>query len=259
MPEPKAAIPRAENIPLDILYEDEELLVINKAAGMVVHPGAGNHEGTLVNALLYYCKGSLSGIGGVERPGIVHRLDKDTSGLMLAAKTDRAHQSLSNQLAERTLSRVYQAIVLGVPMPLKGKIDKPIGRSSSNRLKMSVKGRSSKDAVTFYKLLQDIKGVFALVECKLETGRTHQIRVHMQSIGYPLIGDPLYGPQANILNSKLSKFFDHIESKEDILYFSRQALHAGHISFVHPVSEEVMKFDCKMPDDMDKLLKTLNK
>jgi len=259
VPDPKPTILRAENIPLDIIYEDEELLVINKAAGMVVHPGAGNYDGTLVNALLYHCKDNLSGIGGVERPGIVHRLDKDTSGLMIVAKTDHAHQSLSAQLADRTLSRVYHAIVLGVPMPLKGKVDKPIGRSPSNRLKMSVKGRASREAITFYKVLQDIRGDFSLVECKLQTGRTHQIRVHMQSIGYPLIGDPLYGPQRNILESKINKSVEHIDNKEYIMNFDRQALHAGFISFSHPVTGKIMDFACDMPEDMAQLLKNLNK
>tara|TARA_B100001989_G_scaffold251270_2_gene230116 strand:+ start:4333 stop:5328 length:996 start_codon:yes stop_codon:yes gene_type:complete len=259
LPDLKSAVPKPENIPLEIVYEDEALIVLNKAAGMVVHPGAGNHEGTLVNALLHHCKGSLSGIGGVERPGIVHRLDKDTSGLMVVAKTDHAHNSLSAQLADRSLSRIYEAIVLGVPMPLKGKIDKPIGRSGSNRLKMSVKGRGAKEAVTFYKVLEQFEDVFSLVECKLQTGRTHQIRVHMQSIDYPLIGDPLYGPQITKLRSKIKPFRELLDNKDIILNFSRQALHAREISFVHPVTENVMIFEAERPMDMGNLLKDMEK
>lgn len=246
-----------EDIPLDIIYEDDELLVINKPVGMVVHPGAGNVSGTMVNALLHYCGDSLSGIGGVQRPGIVHRLDKDTSGLLMVAKTDRAHQGLSEQLSDRTLSRVYHALVIKVPTPLKGAVDIAIGRHSSHRVKMAVMTRGSKEARTNYRVLSNYNDACSLVECRLESGRTHQIRVHMAHIRHPLIGDPLYGAQKTAVMSALRGNGYEEDVVEAVLSFGRQALHAKSISFVHPVSGEQMSFDSDLPDDFSKLLKML--
>lgn len=248
------AEPQAENIPLDIIYEDDDLLVVNKPAGMVVHPAAGHQSGTLVNALLYHCGDSLSGINGVKRPGIVHRLDKDTSGLMMVAKNDFAHHHLSQQLQDRSLSRVYYALVLGVPIPIKGRIETLIGRHPSNRLKMAVLHRDGRDAATNYLVLETYRDNFALVECRLETGRTHQIRVHMESIKHPLIGDPLYGPQANAVEARLAKA-GYIDAAYDtVKNFPRQALHAAQISFIHPRDDEEMTFDVPLPDDFADLL-----
>ncbi len=250
--------PIAQDIDLDIVYEDDDLLVINKKAGMVVHPAAGNWDNTLVNALLYHCGDSLSGIGGVMRPGIVHRLDKDTSGLILVAKNDFAHQSLSQQLADRSLSRIYIALVLGVPIPIKGSVNRPIGRHRHNRLKMSVMSNSLKDACTHYKVIKNYGDALSLVECKLETGRTHQIRVHMEAIGHCLIGDPLYGPQKTAVIGKMKKAGYNIEVINDFVEFSRQFLLAKEVSFIHPRSCEVMSFGCDFPDDMSKILSKLN-
>lgn len=261
-----AAVPaaqEAEEIPLEIIFEDDDLLVINKAAGMVVHPGAGNHTGTLVNALLHHCGKSLSGIGGVERPGIVHRLDKETSGLMLVAKNDHAHQSLAEQLSDRSLSRVYVALVLGVPTPLKGVIDRSIGRHRQNRLKMSVVGDAKREARTYYRVLKSYGTAMSLVECTLETGRTHQIRVHMQALGHPLIGDPLYGAQPTAIRSalknKMNLPVEHPDLIEEIISFPRQFLHAFQIQFIHPTTDEEMFFEVKLPEDMSILLKKLDK
>lgn len=251
------AEPAAENIPLDIVYEDGDLLVINKAAGMVVHPAAGHHSGTLVNALLHHCGDSLSGIGGVARPGIVHRLDKDTSGLMIVAKNDFAHQHLSAQLSDRSLSRVYSAVVLGVPMPLKGVVDRAIGRHKHNRLKMSVMGASPREARTDYKVLERFGEACALVECQLETGRTHQIRVHMEALGYPLLGDPVYRAPDTKVRSLLNKFMQDSDFIDSVLSFGRQMLHARAIEFIHPRREDVMSFECDLPDDIDGILKSL--
>lgn len=258
IPEPVEALPQAEDIPLDIVYEDADLLVINKQAGLVVHPGAGNHSGTLVNALLHHCAGELSGIGGVMRPGIVHRLDKDTSGLMVAAKSDRAHQGLASQLEDRSLSRLYEALVLKVPMPLKGNVDMNVGRDPRNRLKMAVNVRAGKDARTFYHVRKSYGDACALVECKLESGRTHQIRVHMAAIKHPLIGDPLYGPQNTAVRAAFGRLGIEDDMIDQILAFPRQALHAKAIAFVHPVSGEAMEFACDGPDDFSKLLKIIS-
>lgn len=259
MPAPVPSVPAAENIPLDIVYEDEDLLVINKAAGMVVHPGAGNWSGTLVNALLHHCADSLSGIGGVVRPGIVHRLDKDTSGLMIVAKNDKAHRHLAAQLSDRSLSRTYFAVVLGVPMPIKGVIDQPIGRDKVSRLKMSIRGTNLRDARTHYFVTERYGEACSLVQCQLETGRTHQIRVHMQLLGYPLVGDPLYGPQRTALSSKLKKAGYETEIIEKICNFSRQALHAAAIEFIHPRTETALEFEIEPPEDFCNLLKMLEK
>ncbi len=259
VPPPAPSEPQAEDIALDIVYEDDDLLVINKAVGMVVHPAAGNWSGTLVNALLHHCGDSLSGIGGVIRPGIVHRLDKDTSGLMLVAKNDHAHQSLSGQLANRTLSRIYHALVVGVPMPLKGKIERAIGRHKHDRLKMSVMSNNPKDALTHYKVLERYGEACSLVECRLETGRTHQIRVHMEAFGYPLVGDRQYGAQPTLLISKLKKDSYPNESIKNIMEFPRQALHAKEIRFDHPVSGDSMHFSSDLPENMLNILKILGK
>lgn len=259
VPPPVPCMPQPENIPLDIVYEDSHLVVIDKPAGLVVHPGAGNWTGTLVNALLYHCKGELSGIGGVVRPGIVHRLDKDTGGLIVAAKTDQAHRHLAAQLADRSLSRIYQALVLGVPVPVKGVIDRAIGRDRYNRLKMSITEISGREACTRYLVLENFAQSCALVECALETGRTHQIRVHMDSIGHPLIGDPLYGPQPTALKAKLGKGGYGEDVVATLLSFPRQALHACKMSFVHPASEEILTFHSDIPKDFSNILKNIRK
>ena len=223
---PIEAVP--QDIPLDIVYEDAHLLVVNKPKGMVVHPAPGNPDGTLVNALLWHCKGSLSGINGVLRPGIVHRIDKDTSGLLLVAKNDFAHVNLAAQIKEHSLNRIYQAMVYGSNIPDEGDIDAPIGRSRKDRKKMAVidDGRS---AQTHYSVVKRYKG-FTHVQCKLRTGRTHQIRVHMAYIGHPVAGDPVYGP-GNVITQ-----------------LNGQCLHAGTIGFVHPRSGEYMEFTAPLPD-----------
>jgi 23S rRNA pseudouridine1911/1915/1917 synthase len=229
---------KPEAIPLDIRYEDQDVIVINKPRGMVVHPGAGNTEGTLVNALLYHCKGELSGIGGVARPGIVHRIDKDTSGLLMVAKTDLAHQSLVAQLKEHSVERAYTAIVHGVIPHDNGTIDAPIGRDPSHRQRMAVVHQNSKHAVTHFSVRQRFKDA-TMVECRLETGRTHQIRVHMKYIGYPLIGDPIYGPKKNSYG------------------MNGQALHARIIGFTHPRTNERIRLEAELPEDMQKLIARL--
>ncbi len=249
-----------EDIPIDVIYEDDDLLVINKAVGMVVHPGAGNWDGTLVNALLHYCKGNLSGIGGVQRPGIVHRLDKETSGLMVVAKNDLAHQGLSAQLQDRTLSRVYKSFVWRVPTIVKGKVDMPIGRDTRNRIKMGIMMTSGREAVTHYRVRDKYEGAVAMLECKLQTGRTHQIRVHMQHIKHPLIGDPLYGLPDQEGTALLKRAGYEEDVITQIMAFKRQALHAAEIGFIHPRSSEEMHFTCAMPDDLQNIencLKTI--
>jgi 23S rRNA pseudouridine1911/1915/1917 synthase len=237
----------AQPIPLDIVHEDADLIVIDKPAGLVVHPAAGNLDGTLVNALLHHCAGQLSGIGGVARPGIVHRIDKDTSGLMVAAKTDRAHEGLARQFAAHSIDRRYRAIVSGIPNPPSGTVDAPLARSTANRKKIAVvePGRG-KRAVTHYRLIQVLRDS-ALVECSLETGRTHQVRVHMASIGHPLIGDPVYGGNRSRHRETINR-----------LGFHRQALHAAHLGFVHPVSSAALAFDSEYPADMQELFRTLS-
>ncbi len=259
IPEPVEAVPQPQNIPLDIVYEDEDMLVINKQAGLVVHPGAGNWSGTMVNALLFHCGGRLSGIGGVIRPGIVHRLDKETTGLILVAKNDFAHKALSEQLADHSLSRVYHALVTGVPVPLKGVVDRAIGRHKHARVKMSVVSSTPKDARTHYKVIKSYGEACSLVECSLETGRTHQIRVHMEVLGYPLIGDPLYGSQPTLLKSKLKKSGYNAETAEKILNFPRQALHAQKLKCVHPRTKEAIFFEAPKPRDFSCLLQMLDK
>ncbi len=246
VPDPTPAHNEAQDIPLVIAYEDEHLIVIDKPAGLVVHPAAGNFDGTLVNALLHHCRGSLSGIGGVERPGIVHRIDKDTSGLMVAAKTDPAHVGLAAQFAKHSIDRRYKAIVAGIPHPGEGMIDAPLARSSANRKKIAiVEDGRGKRAVTHYSLITALKRA-ALVECRLETGRTHQVRVHMASLGHPLLGDPVYGrtrPEHRELLNRLN--------------FKRQALHAARLGFIHPVTSAALCFESEIPRDMDDLFSEL--
>ncbi|CCA92750.1 RluA family pseudouridine synthase [Novosphingobium sp. PP1Y] len=244
-----AAVPAeavAQDIPLNVVFEDEYLIVIDKPAGLVVHPAAGNLDGTLVNALLHHCRGQLSGIGGVARPGIVHRIDKDTSGLLVVAKTDRAHEGLAAQFADHSIERAYKAIVGGHPLPITGTVTGAIGRSSSNRKKMAIveEGRG-KHAVTHYRTIERLRNA-ALVECRLETGRTHQVRVHMSSIGHPLLGDPVYGRTPSALRPILQR-----------LQFSRQALHAAELGFIHPVKKEKVHFVSPVPADMAALIDEL--
>lgn len=247
-------IPQAQIIPLDIIFEDDDLLVINKPAGMVVHPAPGHYENTLVNALLAHCSDSLSGIGGVKRPGIVHRLDKETSGLMVVAKNDLTHRKLTMQFSNRTLSRKYYALVWGLPTPREGSISTLIGRHPTNRQKMAVVSGRGREAITHYKVTQHFessKGVdlgLSLLECKLETGRTHQIRVHLNHIGHPLVGDPQYGRAPK---QALSVW------PESIVKFYRQALHAYHIQFIHPRTNELMTFQVSMPEDIQDLIQTV--
>jgi 23S rRNA pseudouridine1911/1915/1917 synthase len=236
---------READIPLDIVYEDEDLLVINKQAGLTVHPGAGRHSDTLVNALLKVCKGSLSGIGGVSRPGIVHRLDRDTSGLMVVAKNDHAHVSLSSQIANRSLKRVYNALVWGVPVPHSGSISTLIGRRFNDRTCMQVLTRGGKSAVTHYKILEAYSYA-SLVECRLETGRTHQIRVHMSHLGHSVVGDQSYGHNMR----KIQKYYEGAVA-EELSAFTRQALHSCFIEFIHPRASQVMQFNANMPKDME--------
>jgi 23S rRNA pseudouridine1911/1915/1917 synthase len=240
VPPPESAAPEAQDIALTIVYEDKDVLVIDKPPGLVVHPAPGNRDRTLVNALLAHCGTSLSGIGGVARPGIVHRLDKDTSGLIVAAKNDLAHQKLSAQFADRSLSRTYLAVVHGVPGLRAGLIDAPIGRHPRDRKKMAVaaKGRQAR---TRYKVLETFDAA-ALVECQLETGRTHQIRVHMAHIRHPLIGDPTYGKG---------------RAQKTLYAFPRQALHAAAIKFIHPRTGRAMNFTSPLPKDMKALLRKL--
>ncbi len=243
-PEPVEADPEPENIPLDIVYEDKDLLVVNKPAGLVVHPGAGNWTGTLVNALLYHCGDSLSGINGVRRPGIVHRIDKDTSGLLVVAKNDQAHVGLAKQFEVHSIGRIYDAFVWGLT-PESGRIEGNIGRSSTNRQKMALVKIGGKPAVTHFERV-DAYGITAShIKCHLETGRTHQIRVHMTSIKHPLIGDDLYGSAPK-------------GAPEDIRSFSRQALHAGVLEFIHPIKNKRLSFEANLPSDLIDLKDKLN-
>jgi 23S rRNA pseudouridine1911/1915/1917 synthase len=244
IPDPEPAHNEPQEIPLTILYEDEHLLVVDKPAGLVVHPAAGNRDGTMVNALLHHCGGSLSGIGGVARPGIVHRIDKDTSGLLVVAKHDRAHEGLAKQFADHSIDRRYLAIVSGVPRQAEGKVDAPLARSPHNRKKIAIMPRG-KRAVTHWKRLAILRDA-ALVECRLETGRTHQVRVHMASIGHPLIGDPVYGRGKSVHRDLLNQ-----------LDFKRQALHAAHLGFIHPITKGRLSFDSALPSDMQELFSAL--
>ena len=246
IPEPQPAIPLAEAILLDVLYEDRDLIVINKRAGMVVHPGAGTASGTLVNALLSHCT-DLSGIGGEIRPGIVHRLDKGTSGVLVAAKNDRAHQSLSAQFSVHSVKRIYQALIYGSPQEETGRIEGVIGRHPVDRLKLSGKARHGKHAVTRWKV-KERYGRISLVELRLETGRTHQIRVHLTEAGFPLLGDPVYGDGGRINN------LPDTQLRGMINRLGRQALHARCLGFIHPTTGEYLEFTVEPPEDMQELL-----
>ena len=237
---PELSEPEAlpEDIPLDIVYEDDDLLVVNKPKGMVVHPAPGNPDGTLVNALLYHCRGSLSGINGVMRPGIVHRIDKDTSGLLIVAKNDAAHRSLAEQIKEHSFTREYRAVVYGNLKQDSGTVNAPIGRDPKNRQRMAIVYVNSKPAVTHYEVLQRFEG-FTYIKCRLETGRTHQIRVHMASLGHPIAGDPVYGP------------------KKVITKLQGQCLHAGLIGFIHPKTKEYLEFTSEVPEYFTSYLNSL--
>lgn len=252
--EPDRAFP--EDIPLDVVYEDNDIIVVNKPVGMVVHPAAGNPNGTLVNALLYHCKGSLSGIGGVLRPGIVHRIDKDTSGLLVAAKNDRAHFYLSKQIEEHTAHRIYRAICIGNVKEDEGTINLPIGRHPTDRKKMAVvrdPDREARDAITHYRVLQRFAGrrewgnAFTYIECRLETGRTHQIRVHMAAKGHPLLGDEVYGGASTPFGARHKSLI------------CGQTLHACELHLTHPTTGERMHFTAPQPAEMTKLLEILSR
>ena len=240
IPEPAAIDVVPQDIPLDIIHEDEDVIVVNKPAGMVVHPGAGNPDGTLVNALLFRYRDELSSINGILRPGIVHRIDKDTSGLLMVARNDRAHEALSAQLAEHSIRRAYTAIVMDNIREDEGTVDKPIGRDPHNRLRNAIVSSGGKRAITHYRVLERF-GRFTLIEAVLETGRTHQIRVHMASIKHPLLGDALYGPEKNGVGAK------------------RQMLHARTLGFTHPGSGQYMLFESPLPDDIREVLERLRK
>ncbi len=237
----------AQDIPLAIVYEDDHLIVVDKPAGLVVHPAAGNLDGTLVNALLHHCAGNLSGIGGVVRPGIVHRIDKGTSGLLVVAKSDAAHEGLARQFKDHSIDRRYLAIVGGRVQTSAGTVDAPLARSPNDRKKMAiVHSLTAKHAVTHWRKLRQLREA-SLIECRLETGRTHQVRVHMASIGHALLGDPVYAGRRPVLRATL-----------ETMNFRRQALHAAHLGFIHPVTSNALAFDSDLPADMQELLDHLH-
>ena len=251
IPAPTSAVPVPQDLPLDILFEDAHLIVVNKPVGMAAHPAPGTRDGTLVNALLYHCGDSLSGIGGVLRPGIVHRLDKDTSGILVAAKNDIAHRALSELFSRHDIDREYRAVVRGSPKHVSGTVTTRIGRSHHDRKKMAVLRAGGREAITHYRLEEvfgDTKPLAALLTCRLETGRTHQIRVHMAHLGCPCLGDPVYGSGAPHRD---------VQAILDDLDFHRQALHAGLLGFVHPITGEKLKFRAPLPDDMQALVDAL--
>ncbi len=240
IPEPKQLEAAPQDIPIDIVYEDDWLLVVDKPQGMVVHPAAGNEDGTLVNALLYKCEGRLSSINGVIRPGIVHRIDKDTSGLLIVAKCDESHSSLAEQIAEHSFTRKYQTVVVGNIKDDEGTIDAPIGRHKTDRKKMCVRSDNSRNAITHYRVIERYRG-YTYLELTLETGRTHQIRVHMKHIGHPVVGDPVYGSEKNEFGLK------------------GQCLTAKYIKFVHPITGEELEFETELPEFFVKTLDKLEK
>lgn len=267
LPEPVAAEPEPEDIPLDILFEDEHLLLVNKPVDMAVHPAPGSWTGTLVNALLHYCGDTLPGIGGVQRPGIVHRIDKQTSGVLAVAKSDAAHQGLSALFAAHDIERRYIALTRGAPRPLAGTVDAPIARSLTDRKKMAVvdedEGREGRHAVTHYKTLHqygqiskvEARAAAAMISCQLETGRTHQIRVHMASLGTPLIGDSVYGRHRGVKAHGNS--VAHDEAMGVVRGLRRQALHAASLGFVHPVTGERVFAETPIPEDMAAVVRAL--
>ena len=236
-PEPVEAVP--QDIPLDVVYEDADVIVVNKPSGMVVHPAPGHPDGTLVNALLYHCAGTLSGVGGALRPGIVHRIDRDTSGLIIAAKNDAAHQYLSAQLADHTLARTYECIVVGALREDRGTVDAPIARHPTDRKRMAVVA-GGREAVTHWEVITRYPG-YTHVRCRLETGRTHQIRVHMAYIGHPILGDTVYG------------------AKKEVPGLTGQCLHAVGLRFLHPRTHEVMELSCPLPDEFTRMLQKIRK
>jgi 23S rRNA pseudouridine1911/1915/1917 synthase len=244
--------PQGQKIPLHIVYEDDDLIVVDKRAGLVVHPAPGNPDRTLVNALIHHCGESLSGIGGVRRPGIVHRLDKDTSGLIVAAKSDHAHQSLARQFAERSIERAYVAVVWGVPQPLAGEIDAPIGRNPHNRRKMAVVQRGGKRALTRYRVQRRLAANATIVGCRLATGRTHQIRVHLAHTGTPVVGDRLYGRARQAAGASP-------QAQAIIRAFERQALHAELLGFLHPGTGQAVRFESELPVEMKELISVLER
>jgi 23S rRNA pseudouridine1911/1915/1917 synthase len=250
IPPPVAAEPMPQAMDLDILYEDSDLIVINKAAGMTVHPGAGTHDGTLVNALLAHCT-DLSGIGGVERPGIVHRIDKDTSGILVVAKNDRSHQALSDRFQRHDIKRIYHALIYGSPRTDSGTIRGIIGRHPTDRVKMSGKAKTGKPAATHWRVEARYPEV-SLVRLRLETGRTHQIRVHLSEAGHPLLGDPVYGSAGRINTLKDQQL------RRLVKELGRQALHASTLGFVHPTNNEFMEFTTPLPEDMQRILTYLD-
>jgi 23S rRNA pseudouridine1911/1915/1917 synthase len=269
LPAPVAAEPQAEDIPLDILFEDAHLIILNKAAGMAVHPAPGSEDATLVNALLHHCQDQLSGIGGVERPGIVHRLDKLTSGVMVAAKTEVAHTGLAALFERHDIERMYLAVTRGAPRPLVGTVDAAIARSQTDRKKMSVHRNpdspAARRAVTHYKAIETFGErdkhthvpAAALLECRLETGRTHQIRVHMAHIGAPILGDPVYGRQMHL--TALGSGAGHDAAIAAAKAMNRQALHAAVLGFVHPVTGKTLRFEAPVPEDMAGLITALRR
>jgi 23S rRNA pseudouridine1911/1915/1917 synthase len=251
VPDARPAKPQPQAIPLDVLYEDADLIVVNKPAGMVIHPAPGNPDRTLVNALIAHCGASLSGIGGEARPGIVHRLDKDTSGLMVAAKNDATHRTLSEAFAAHRIERAYKAVVWGVPNPASGEIGGSIGRHPTNRKRMAIVARGGKTALTRYRVLRPVGAAASLVECRLATGRTHQIRVHMAAIGHPVMGDPTYGGMSAARMALLGKA--QLAPRE----FYRQALHAFRLGFSHPTSGDKMSWEVDFPNDIKELIASL--
>lgn len=266
LPEPVAAIPQAEDIQLDIIFEDSDLLLINKPAGMAVHPAPGSWQGTLVNALLHHCQGNLPGIGGVERPGIVHRIDKLTTGILVVAKTEAAHKGLSDLFARHAIDRTYVALTRGAPRPAAGTIVGDIARAPQDRKKMAMVAEGEgRHAVTHYRTLQSFgqiskaerRPAAACIECRLETGRTHQIRVHLASLGTPLIGDPIYGRHKGIKAWGTGPDFDH--ATQTARQFQRQALHAASLGFIHPVTGQALSFNTPLPDDMADLVTALER
>jgi len=252
VPEARVAKPQGQSIALDVVYEDSDLIVVNKPAGMVVHPGPGNPDKTLVNALIAHCGGSLSGIGGELRPGIVHRLDKDTSGLIVAAKNDRAHRALSTAFAAHHIERAYLAVVWGTPAPARGEIGGNIGRHPTDRKKMAIVASGGKAALTRYRILRPLGTAASLIECRLATGRTHQIRVHMAAIGHPVVGDPTYGRMSAARLGVLSD-----GTKRLLQDFHRQALHAYLLGFEHPTTQAPVKWEAEIPCDMNALVRVL--